>query len=211
MEQINLYTPELHPKRLWFPANWTAGAAAGVALALAVGTGYLHWRAATVSDALRDARRELETASNKLEAKRVQFQSRQQGVEELETKVSELRSELQALDGVGDILQQRLRAAGSKARVLKALGQASAGLEGVWLTRITLEGSAPLRVKLTGRTDRPEAVPAYLQRVAEQPVFREGFFQDVTVGDEAKGNSQGGPLRFEAAADFRLAREGGGP
>lgn len=208
MEQINLYTPDLRPKRLILPAPWAVGGVVALLVVMAGAVAYLHWQAAGVEGRLQTAQRELETAQNRLKSKRMKFQSQRETVERLEGEVESARSELRALSEVGDLLARRLRAAGGKARVLEALGRAIDGQSGMWLTGVVLEGAGSLRVRLTGRTDRPEAVPAYLERVAGEPVFREGFFRDVTVGEPSEEGEEGagGTLRFEAAADFELAR-----
>lgn len=206
MEQINLNRPELWPQPTPFSAR--AMALALTALLVAVGGfyGYQLRLLGQQQAALAQAEEARDEAQQELKAAEKAHKDRRAALEDLRQGVADLQRRVALFERAEATLNRRLAAAGSKGELARALGRARSGMTDVWLTRFLLDGVAPVRVRLEGRSLNPEAIPRYLRAVGQEGVFRGGFFQDLTASP-AKDESGGGDervLRFHSEAVFPI-------
>ncbi|MFA9462304.1 hypothetical protein [Thiohalorhabdus methylotrophus] len=207
MQQINLNRPELWPKPTPFPARFMALALLAAGAVLGIGLAALEYRQEGAAARLEDARQERQRVQTHLNGLRQAHESRRGELSRLRKEVTELKDRTGTLRRARKAMERRLTAAGSKAELVRALGRARAGMPDIWLTRFALTGVDEVAVELEGRARIPESIPRYLQAVADQTVFRKGFFEDLSA--EAPEERTDGLLRFSSRTRFKLddARE----
>lgn len=202
MEQINLNRPELWPRPTPFAAR-TMAVLLGVLIAVVAGLyAYQSHRVDRQRQALQQAEDRRDRVEGELKGAEEAHQERREQLEALRSEVAGLQERVATLREAERALRTRLKAAGSKGQLVRALGRARARQDGVWLTRFRLEGVNPVRLRLEGKGARPEAIPRYLQAVADQKPYRGGFFRDLNAqsdGDEV--------LSFHSEAVFPVVEE----
>ncbi len=172
--------------------------------------GYQSYRLGQQRAALERVEAERERVRAELEEVEAAHQQRLQVLEGLRGDISGLERRVAELRQAEVALSRRLRAAGRKGELVRALGRARAQQDGVWLTRFRLEGVTPVALRLEGRALDPELIPRYLQAVAGQEIYRGGFFRDLKATSPAEKNGTPSPyLTFESEAAFPLLGEEG--
>lgn len=168
-QQVNLYQQRFRPRRLVLPLNWIIGI--GVLLVLVL---------ALVSGAATLERGRLQQRNVELESQRQRLAETLAGLEAtvghrqpnrlLESKVLKLGQDLQSRRQLLAQLQNYARPAwhGFSAHLE---GLARRHLDGTWLTRVDIDNDGRNLV-LGGKALRADLVPAYLQRLGEEPVFQ---------------------------------------
>jgi septal ring factor EnvC (AmiA/AmiB activator) len=211
MEQINLNRPELWPQPTPFAARTMALVLGLVLAAVVAAYAYQGYRAAHQENALAAAEQERQRVRGELQGVEQAHAERRRALEALRGELSDLRQRVATFKRAERALTRRLQAAGSKGELVRALGRARAEQDGVWLTAFRLEGVSPVRLDLEGRALRPEAIPRYLQAVADEEPYRGGFFRDL-LANASKGDRAGAGndhLSFETRAEFPVVAEGG--
>lgn len=211
MEQINLNRPELWPQPIPFAARAMAWALAALLVAMTGLYGYQQQLLAQQKSTLVQAEDAREQAQQDLKAAEKAHKDRRAALEDLRQRVADLQRRVALFEQAEATLNKRLAAAGSKGELARALGRARSGMSQVWLTRFLLDGVAPVRVRLEGRSLTPEAIPRYLRAVSQETVFRGGFFQDLTASpakDEPGPNGER-VLQFHSEAAFPIVTGAG--
>ncbi len=182
-QQVNLYQPIFRKEKKIFSARTLAQACAILLLALGGIYAYGRWQ--------------VHQLAVQLERSRTQAQAMQNRVSEIQ-RLAPRRSEDPALLARNKQLAAELA---QKQRVLATLadrrlgntqgfapyftGLARQQLDGLWLTGLTVAGGGS-RLELRGSTLRPELVPRYLQRLAQEAPFRGMAFETFEMS-RAKG------------------------
>jgi hypothetical protein len=187
MQQINLYQPELRPRRV--PLRATSMAAITVIVMLALGALYVYawWQVKPLDRRLVVARAAVEAAEARLQALRAAHPPATLD-SALRDEVARKRGLLEATRAVAD----RLASGGfGSVEGLSAylVGLSRQHREGSWLTSFAVEEGGAA-VSLGGRALAPELVPAYLARLSAEQRFRGKTFNVMrltAVGEEAPG------------------------
>lgn len=168
IQQVNLYTSELRPRRQRLSA---VRALAITVLVIAVIAGYGAW--------LKHEQRQL---AQQVAGWEQQNAGLEDAVDALSDAVDRRQPDPElaaALDRISDTLARRQKLLDRVQGVVLSPGNGfspkMAALaeqipENVWLTRIVLEAQ-PQRIQLEGRTRDSEQVPVYLEQLGEAPAF----------------------------------------
>ncbi len=174
MQQINLYQDEFRPRREVVTSGQVL-IGLGVLLAVLVlasfWQGWRNGRLATEVEALRQtvAAREARVAElQKTAGQRKSDPRLVEAVKKLERRVEIKRQVLTVLSG---------RSFGNTDGFVPQLtGLARQRIEGLWLTGLRLYAGGT-RLDMTGNALRPELVPRYLQRLANEDIFTGTAFE----------------------------------
>jgi len=202
MQQINLNQPELWPKPIPFNVRQMAVALVALIVAAGVVIGLLVYDVDRRRAVLAGLEEERDAVQKELAARKAAQKQRQRRLKRLEEEVATLQKRLSGYQQARQAMERRLAAAGKKAALVRGLGEARRGRPDVWLTRFQLNGVGEVDVTLEGRASVPEAIPQYLQAVADQSAFRKGFFQDLSATEPEKSPEEG--LQFESRTRFSL-------
>lgn len=191
-QQVNLYTPELRPRREWLTLNHLV-LAAGLSLVLmGLISGALRWPLHQERQALEPLREEqaalhrvVEEMETALAARRVEPQLQEQ-VTRLERQVRQRRDLVSRTE--------QLTANGQRgfSPYLRSLARQSDGE--LWLTRIRINLAAD-EMRLQGRTKSGDQVPRYMHRLKQEPLFSGRRFADFSLQREPES----GTLTFSLA------------
>ncbi|MEF8793839.1 hypothetical protein [Thiohalorhabdus sp.] len=209
MEQINLNRPELWPRPTPFAARTMAVLLAVLVAALVGLYVYQSYRVDRQRQALQAAEDQRDRVQKELQAAEEAHRQRREQLEALRADVADLKERIAAFREAEQALRTRLEAAGSKGELVRALGRARAQQDGVWLTRFRLAGVNPVRLRLEGRADPPEAIPRYLQAVVAQKPYSGGSFRDLKANAPEDGPGGGEVLTFHSEAAFPVVQENG--
>ncbi|MGE0482870.1 MAG: hypothetical protein AB7Q81_01895 [Gammaproteobacteria bacterium] len=168
-QDINLYQTHLRPRHVVLPAATMARIGVVVLLALAGLSAWGYAQLTPVRERARLAEAEVDSSRQRLEETRIKFPPRQPD----QRLVAEFERRSHTLEQTRDIAT-RLRggAYGSPDGLSSYLeGLARQHVEGTWLTGVKIGGGGQA-VGLLGKTLLPELVPAYLERLAQEPSFR---------------------------------------
>jgi len=177
-QQINLYDESLRPKRppLSFQRLIQAGAVL-LALLLAA-TALLAWSGARKADevlALRQQRDSLQARVAELDARFPPPREDPALKAAVDRRLAELTAKQRFLAG---FTPQALGATDGFSPVLRALARRP--LDGLWLREIALRGDGTMGLK--GGAMRPEAVPAFVRRLGQEPIFIGRQFRTLRIG-----------------------------
>ncbi len=174
MQQINLYQDEFRPRREVLSARQVAtglGILLGLLVLLSAWQG---WRNDRLAEEVAALRRTVETEEARVAELRRTVEARKPDpalaaeVDRLAQRVEVKRRVLTVLTG---------RTFGNTTGFVPQLaGLARQRIEGLWLTGLRLHAGGT-RLDMEGNALRPELVPRYLQRLANEPVFAGTAFE----------------------------------
>ncbi len=198
-QQINLFNPLFLKQRKIFSASAMA-AALGVLLAGVLAVGWYARQNVGQLQAEADSGRELlaqrEERLNKVKA---EFAPRVRSAD-MDAQLAEAEAHIAALRKVAGVLERgELGNKRGYAEYLRALARQN--LAGVWLTGVSISGAGN-ELALQGRALDPALVPAYLGRLAHEPVMRGKAFGGLNISRAgAKGDVPAAPfVEFSLAA-----------
>ena len=203
-QQINLFNPVFLKQKKVFGALAMAQAL-GVLLAGALtvafvarhNVGALEHEAALGRDRLAQSEKRLAKA-------KADFAPRQKSAS-LDTELAQAEAQLKALREVAGVLERgELGNTTGYAGYFKALARQN--LPGVWLTGVSI-GAAGNELSVQGRALDPALVPAYLGRLAREPVMRGKGFANLRIGQPApaKDGAAGTPPFVEFSLESTMA------
>jgi hypothetical protein len=164
-QQINLYQPIFRKQKKKFSAEaMLQGFLIVLAGALAL-VGYAYWQNSQLRAQLSHSDRQLASATKRFEeaARKFAGQSRQVSPEQ---KVAELQRAIQLRERVRGLLSRGIFAnTQGFSGYFAAFGRQH--VPGVWLTSMQITGAAD-ELMLSGRSQMPELVPRYLQRLSQE-------------------------------------------
>jgi len=161
IQQVNLYLPELRPRKEWLTLRTLALSLAGVLLLLTFFHGFNRLDLNNLQKQVKLMENQQVVAAQQLETFKRKAQPLQST--QFENKLYYLRTALRGRERVGQIIEwQNLGNSEGFSRSFTALAQES--LATVALEKIALlNGGQILHMK--GKTSRPEDVAAYIQRL----------------------------------------------
>ncbi|QOY96637.1 PilN domain-containing protein [Massilia sp. UMI-21] len=176
-QQINLFNPAFQPQKKLLSAPMMGLAllvlAAGMAV-LAVGldmrTTRMRQEAESGADSLARKQARLATVTT-------EFAPRTKSAE-LDAEIAQADVRLAALRHVSGVLERgELGDVNGYAGYFRAL--ARQGVPGLWLTGVTVAGS---NIGIRGRTLDPKLVPAYINRLTQEPLMQGKSFASLQIG-----------------------------
>lgn len=176
-QQINLFNPAFQPQRKLLSAPMMGVAllllAAGmIALSLALESRSARMRDEADAGAERLARKQARVAAVSTE-----FAPRAKSTA-LEEEIVQAEAQLAALRHVSGVLQRgELGDSTGFAGYLKAFARQS--VPGLWLTGVTVAGN---NIGIRGRTVDPTIVPAYINRLTQEPLLQGKSFSSLQIG-----------------------------
>lgn len=206
-QQINLFNPVFLKQEKYFSAL-TMAQALGLILAGSIAfygfasyrTNLLTKQAAEMGSRLAIEEARFASASAKLGPR--------QKSKQVESDVTTAEDQLRSRREVMEILQSgKLGNTEGFSDYMRAFSRQI--VNGLWLTGFTVEGSGS-DMTITGRTLQPELVPAYIRRLAQEPVMQGKAFAVLEMhqpivppGKSAEGKTSE-PLRQAAYLEFSL-------
>lgn len=209
-QQINLFNPAFQPQKKLLSAPMMGVAllvlAAGMsalALGLEAQTARMRQEAAGVAERL--ARKQA-----RLAAVSTEFAPRTKSAA-LEAEIVQAEAQLASLQHVAGLLERgELGDAKGFAGYFKAFARQSA--PGLWLTGVTVAGN---NIGIRGRTVDPTMVPAYINRLTQEPLLQGKSFASLQIGQAEPAQALGAdgkPLRSPAPyVEFSLQSVMEGP
>lgn len=176
-QQINLFNPAFRPQKKLLSAPMMGAAllvlAAGIgalALGLESRTAALRQEAAAGSERLVDKQARLAMVNT-------QFAPRQKSAA-LDAEIAQAEAQLASLRHVSGMLERgELGEVNGFAGYFTALARQS--LPGLWLTGVSVAGSD---IGIAGRTLDPTTVPAYINRLTQEPLLQGKSFASLRIG-----------------------------
>jgi MSHA biogenesis protein MshI len=194
IQQVNLYTDELRPRR----EKWQAGAAlSALALALAL--------VVVVAGVVRYQQSGLQA---KITALKLQSEQLQSSVKQLTGKVNARQPDPEIGDSLGRVTTTLVRRQQLLGRVESLIATEATGFsvplsalarqvpQGLWLTRIRLDALQG-NVGLAGKAQSSQLVPMYLGKLGAEPAFAGKTFASFRLGREEGGRW----IEFQVATD----------
>lgn len=197
-QQINLFNPLFLKQRKIFSATAMA-AALGVLLVGVLAVGWYARHNVGQLQAEADSGRELlaqrEERLNKVKA---EFAPRLRSAE-MEAQLAEAEAHIAALRKVAGVLERgELGNKRGYAEYFRALARQNPA--GVWLTGVSISGAGN-ELTLKGRALDPALVPAYLGRLAHEPVMRGKAFGGLNISRAGAKDAPAEPfVEFSLAA-----------
>lgn len=181
MQQVNLFTDEFRPRRVLLTLDQIV-LLGGVVVLILLGVNFF------ADSALASRQTELAAKQKKLDTITQQVERMQQRANELvldESLVSanarlavRLRARTDLLDMLGSVVVQPNN---DFSNTLVALARQRS--EGLWLTRITLNGSGQ-GMTLEGKTEQGAWVPEYLQKLRDESAFVGRTFTEFNLAQQ---------------------------
>lgn len=164
-QQINLYSPIFRKQEKKFSSVTMLQAAVLLIAGIAVMYGYTTWRTQSLRAHQQAVATQLSTSLARLAEVSAKLPMRRADPR-LEREVSDLERRIQAVQMIRNVSGRDLFKGGAGyADTLVALARQSTA--GLWLTGITITGASETLV-LAGRTQDPQRVPGYLQRLSSE-------------------------------------------
>ena len=164
-QQINLYSPIYRKQEKKFSSVTMLQAAVLLIAGIAVMYGYTTWRTQSLRAHQQAVATQLSTSLARLAEVSAKLPMRRADPR-LEREVSDLERRIQAVQMIRNVSGRDLFKGGAGyADTLVALARQSTA--GLWLTGITITGASETLV-LAGRTQDPQRVPGYLQRLSNE-------------------------------------------
>lgn len=182
-QQINLFLPELQPKKDWFAFPLVAGALALIVVAMLAAVGVLRLQRSQLAG---------EEAALQAQLKMAQQQVQQLGTELAARKPdAALQKSIDALTGELKLREEALRivesgGAGNRegfAPMMRAFSQQA--LSGVWLTGFVVSDPD---FEIRGRMTDPSLLSGYIRRLNSESVFQGRRFAELDIKRESPKN-----------------------
>ncbi|MDX1588774.1 MAG: PilN domain-containing protein [Oleiphilaceae bacterium] len=192
-QRVNLYTPELRPRREWLTLNQLVLAGALCVLLMGLVSLALRWELGQEQQQLAQLRSEHAALTRVVEEMETALSER--GVEPgLQEQVAQLERQVRQRR---DLLSrtEQLTGGGEKgfSPYLRSLARQSDS--GLWLTRIRVDLRSD-QLRLQGRTKSGDQIPRYLNRLKQEPLFSGHGFGDFAL----ERDPESGVLEFRLAS-----------
>ena len=199
-QQVNLYNPIFLKQRKIFSSVTMAQALGLLALGLVVFYAYARFQVTNLQTESERSAKRMEAAQVRVERLAPQFSPRLKSAD-LESKIKQTETELQALDAVQGALTKGSVVSGSGfSPYFKALARQV--VAGLWLTNFSVTGS---EMTISGRTLKPELVPEYIHRLGEEQVMQGRKFAMLEMRQpEAPAAKDGKPGPVPPFVEFTL-------
>ena len=191
-QQVNLYRPELRPRRTPFSAGFLALACALSLAVMAAITGYSHWQHGLHKAELANLGEQTRQWRARGDGLR-EMLARINADDRLDKELEESRRRLAAMRQVLDHLDRiQRRPAHDFSDYLGALARRP--VDGLWLTRIGIQGSQR-ELEISGTAIEPALLPRFIDHIGQEAPYRGREFRNLRI-------SRSEPA---ASVDFRLS------
>lgn len=164
-QQINLVNPAFQKRRELFNARTLLLALAALVLIMGSAYGYQHRQVSLLEQQLKVDSSKVERERARLVTVATQNAPRQKDPA-LEKRVDDMEQQLKGEDAVLEVLQSgNLGNMQGYSDYMRAFARQT--VNGLWLTGFGIKGAGK-EMSLSGRTLRPELVPAYIQRLEKE-------------------------------------------
>jgi len=167
-QQINLFQGISREEGARFSSQTVLRASAIVIVFIAFLYVYISWQVGALRDEVKRSEQRHATLISKLDEARKKFKVRTKS-QTLDTKVGRLDKLVEARVRVKEILQQGIYSnTTGYSRYLLAIARQH--IRGIWITGIEVTGAGS-EVTLRGKSIKPELVPQFVQRLANEPTL----------------------------------------
>ena len=193
MQQVNLYLPELRPKKEWLTASTVLFSSVGLVLLLILSTVIGQSNLKTFEQQVIDLENQKVVTQEQIT--KIKSAPRVSDELQLNEKLSELKVAIKSRKKIGRIIQvQNLGNEKGFSLVMDGLARQSSG--SLALSRIRFsKGGAVLEMQGQART--PESVPAYLQDLQSEPSFKNVHFGLLSLATTEKASIHDFTLGFQ--------------
>ncbi len=186
-QQINLFNPAFQKQKKVFTARTMARALLLLLGGTVLMSVYFRHMVDGVAEQVAAGAVQLNHKKTQLNRARIEFAPRVKSAE-LETQIGAAEAEVSALQDVTRVLQRGdLGNTAGFSPYFKALARQSDGA--LWLTGVAV-GAAGHQIDLQGRAMNPELIPAYIGRLAHEPVMQGKTFGSLEI---VRGTLQAAP------------------
>ena len=198
-QQINLFNPDLLKQKKHFSATAMAQGLGLILLGSIAVLGYAQWQLDGLERNTSETEKQLSSLRAQLAKVTAEYAPRQKS-KVLEGEIVRTEAEMKGLRQAFDILQRGSAGSMSKghAEYLRAFSRQV--VSGLWLTGFTIEGDD---VELRGRALHPELLPAFINRLKQEPIMHGKSFETLTIA-----TPEAEPVRSEAAVVPPLSKQG---
>lgn len=177
-QQINLFNPILRQQKKYLSSKAMAQAMGLILLGSLLVAGLAGFRIIGMKEQAESINRQLQTAESQLAKVNVEYAPRQKN-KALEVEIQQVESELRSLQKIADTLNKgELGNTSGYSAYLQAFSRQI--LDGVWLTSLSIQG-AGIQIGIQGKALRPELVPAYINRLKNEPVLQGKSFSNLEM------------------------------
>lgn len=177
-QQINLFNPIFLKQKKYFSAVAMAQALGLILLGALLLSVYSRYQFSGISNAATNAAAQLTLTQAQLDKVTMEYAPRQKS-QSLEANVNKMQAEVQSLQQVFDALEKgEIGNKDGYSAYLRAFAHQIGN--GVWLTDFIIVG-AGTEMGLQGRALRPELVPAYINRLKQEPIIRGKTFSTLAI------------------------------
>lgn len=204
MQQVNLYLPELRPKREWLTANTVALSCIGFVVLLVVASVLMHAelknynrQVTLIEDQVEDVKARVEKIKNI---------PRPISAVELDRRIATLRSAAKRRERIGDIIEvQNLGNDAGFSEPLLAFSRQV--LPSIALQHIRISRGGAF-VELKGETTAPQDIPTYLQRLQTEDSLSDSQFGLLSTAQKSsQANVHQFALGFESLHQLNQRQE----
>lgn len=199
-QQINLFNPIFLKQKKYFSAVAMAQALGLILLGALLLSLYSRYQFSGISKAATKTATQLTLAQAQLDKVTTEYAPRQKS-QSLEANVKRTQAEVQSLQQVFAALQKgEIGNRDGYSAYMRAFAHQIG--DGVWLTGFTIVG-AGTEMGLQGRALRPELVPAYINRLKQEPVIQGKTFSTLEIQlPQEPGNAALPASAVRAAAPY---------
>lgn len=187
MQQINLYRPIFRKQEKKFSSLAMLQAGGAVLMGVVVIFALMWWQVRGLREDVRQAERQLATATKRLDEASKKFGPGAQS-KTLQEEVSALEKQLATRLRVRDLLGRGLFS-NTHGYSPFFVAFARQHLPGIWLTGFDIKGAGE-EMRLQGRTTDPAQVPRYVQRLATEETLAGKEFQVFVLSRPQKKDNQ---------------------
>ncbi len=168
-QQINLFNPIFLKQKKYFSATTLIQALGLILLGSIVVVAYASYQLSRLKDEAQSTATQLASIQVELNKVNVEYAPRQKS-KSLEEEIQKITTELKSHQQVFDFLQKgELGNTKGYSEYLRAFSHQI--VDGLWLTGLSIVGAGN-EIGLQGRTLQPELVPAYINRLKQEPVMQ---------------------------------------
>lgn len=201
-QQINLFNPAFRKQREWFTALMLIQALAVLVLLMAGVYGYQYRQVLLLEKQIQADAASLSQEQARLVKVAAEHAPRQKSAA-LEMQAQEMEQQIKGEEAVLEVLQGgSLGNTQGYSGYMRAFARQT--VSGLWLTEFGIKGAGQ-EMLLGGRTLRPELVPAYIQRLKQEPATQGRDFAALEMQrPKAEPASKDQPAKVPNYLEFRL-------
>lgn len=206
-QQINLFNPILLRQKKYFSAATMVQALALVLLGALLVALYVNYRSSGLQIEADKTSAQLRLAQVQQVRVTAEFGARAPN-QALATELQKTSAEVKTLQQLFDLLQTgEIGNTKGYSEYLQAFARQIS--DGLWLTGLMIQGAGN-EIALHGRTLQPDLVPAYINRLAREPVMQGKSFSTLEMQQPAAEGSEaaGAAPKTAAYVEFRLQSAG---